>query len=109
MSFPPNMIFAEKEIAQAKYFFNIHRFESCITLCDSVEKKTSLPPVLEEVSFLRKLSTAYDSWDRFNFKTAIDCLIDLKDNPLLPQYGIKSRVEKNKSFLYKEKDSQYCY
>lgn len=109
MSFQPNRIFAEKFLSQARHLFNIHRFESCGVLCEEVEKIIAVTEVIDESRFLRRLSLAYDCWDRFEFKKALEYLSELKDNPMLQRYGIKSRTETNKTFLFREKEALYCY
>ncbi len=109
MSFTPVRIFAEKSIRQAIEFFNINRFESCIKVCESIEKMTTLPSVIQQTSFLKLLAAAYDSWDRFDFRSALEHLNKVSDNVLVKHYGIKGRIEKNKQMLHIEKENKYCY
>ncbi len=105
----PNRFYAEKTLLEAKKLFNIHRFESCITLCNSVEDTIKTPLILDEINCLRNLSLAYDNWDRFDFAKAMEHFNNLKDNPLLVKYGIKGKAEKNKVFIHQEKENKYCY
>lgn len=109
MSFAPIRFISEKAIVQAKTFFNAYRFESAIVLCDSIEKSTSHPAIVEETVFLKKLAAAYDFWDRFDFASALKYLGEVKDSPFLQRNGIKGRYERNKQLLFMERENKYCY
>ena len=48
------------------------------------------------------LANAYDCWDKFNFEKALSIFKALRGNEYLSGWGIKSKIENNKNFLYKE-------
>jgi len=50
----------------------------------------------------------YSLWDKFDLEGALNLLNNLPVSNLYADWGIKSRIEKNKQIIYKEVNNQFC-
>lgn len=75
----PNLFITEKKLEEAKLLFNKNLFEAVIHVLSSFEDVPH-PEFSNKISFIVHLSTAFNSWDKFEFGLAFDMLNKMKRN-----------------------------
>jgi len=106
-SFPPRIVIIENKLVSFKHFFNTYQFGSARNILDDI-RIIAADQRKEEIETCYTLTEAYDLWDKFNFKAALEKFKELRDNDYLAEWGIKSKIEKNKAFLHAELQNDYC-
>lgn len=107
ISLAPNRLRIRRIVEQAVTEFNEVRFDTCLDMLDQIKKLISLPRIWQAVDTLRTLALGYRAWDQFDYKSALLKLDELTGNAYLPEWGLKSRLERHKGFLYRVNNSDY--
>ena len=74
----PIFIVCEKRISEAKKFFNECRYDTALSIIDSIKEMTADKSIIDSTITLRKAASAYSSWDKFNHNAAFKALTSLK-------------------------------
>lgn len=81
-SFPPKLVTADDDLRLAATLFNEGQFRAAADLARRYTCSDSAPawePYLRRARLLRRLSNAYELWDRFEWKEAAHVLRGIKD------------------------------
>lgn len=108
ISIEPNRIYAESLFTEAVNLFNSCQFDGCLKIINQVKDLVAELEFQNKLRLLEKLAHIYSLWDKFNLNETFNLLDELSNNELLADWGIKSRLEKNKKVLYKEKNNLFC-
>ena len=103
----PNRLTIRRMTKQAIARFNATQFDPCLEMLGQIEGLTRLPKVSQAMATLQVLVSGYRAWDRFDYPSALSHLKTLKGNALLPEWGLKTKLEKHKAFLYRVSQSKY--
>ena len=104
----PNRIYGDLLLQEAVDLFNGLQFDACLEIVTQAAELTMERQFQDMLMLLKKLTEAYSLWDRFCVSKAFSSLDKLSDNSLLAEWGIKSRIGKNKEVLFKEKQNLFC-
>lgn len=104
----PNRIYTEELFDEAVRLFNTCQYDGCLEIANQAKCMVADSVFVDKVSLLEKLAQAYSLWDKFDINNSFSLLNSLSTNSFLANWGIKSRVQKNKEVLYKEKDKPFC-
>ncbi|MCX7926521.1 MAG: TIGR02710 family CRISPR-associated CARF protein [Candidatus Omnitrophica bacterium] len=109
ISFEPNRTYVEYLFREAINSFNSWRFDVCLQQLKEASSLVLEPVVIDKIDILERLAKGYSFWDCFNLEEAFHILDGLElQNNFLREWGIKSKIEKNKEFLYKESKNKFC-
>lgn len=106
-SFFPVKITVDRRLNLFQRFFNTYQYESALKILEDIKSLGGdyKNDVIETLSMLTK---AYDSWDKFNFTEALDRFKELRNNEIISKMQLKQKIEKNKEFLSRENQNEYC-
>ena len=107
ISLAPNRLRVRRIMEQAITEFNAVRFDTSLAMLNQIKELIRLQSVLQTVDTLRALALGYCAWDQFDYKLALSELDGLTGNALLPEWGLKSKLERHKRFLHRVKNSDY--
>lgn len=108
LSFSPTQIYAKKLCLEGIKYFNNWMFESAKSAFEKAIKIYSGNSIKEKAELLIKICDAYLNWDLFNHEKALEILKEVsKEEDLLKDFGIKSKIEKHKELLFKLTKEQF--
>jgi len=87
----PIFMICEKRIKEATKLFNECRYDTTLSIIDSIKEMTADKSIIRSTATLRKAASAYSSWDKFDHGNAFKALKSLK----------AKRFSLNKRFLGK--------
>ena len=107
----PNRIYYHSLFKEAVNLFNRYQFEASIAIISQAKSLLRDKEYIQRASTLERLSKAYSLWDKFEHQKALEILNSLTrqsdDKKLLLSWKVLNIVEKNKQFLYGEKNAKY--
>lgn len=107
ISLAPNRLRVRRIVEQAITEFNSVRFDTCLDMLNQIKELIGLQSIWQAVDTVRTLALGYRAWDQFDYTSALSELDALTGNTHLPEWGVKSRLERHKGFLYRVKNSDY--
>ena len=107
ISLAPNRLRVRRIVEQAITEFNAVRFDTCLDMLNQIKELIRLQSIWQAVDTLRTLALGYRAWDQFDYTLALSELDGLTGNAHLPEWGLKSRLERHKGFLYRVNNSDY--
>lgn len=108
LTIEPNRIYADLLFNEAVNLFNKCQFDGCLAIIGQAKDLVADPKIQNKFATLETLAEAYSLWDKFDLNEAFSKLCNISDNPLLVEWGVKSKVEDHKQVLHKEKKDNFC-
>lgn len=104
----PNRIYVDSLFCEAVRLFNSCQFKGCTEIAQQTRDLIADTSFQDKMVLLEQLAHAYSLWDTFDLTRTFALIDKFSHNELLSLWGIKSRVEKNKMVLHKEKNKEFC-
>jgi CRISPR-associated protein (TIGR02710 family) len=104
----PNMFYADTLFKETVRLFNKCQFDTCLGLTQQARNLYAASDFQNKIVLLEKLAQAYSLWDKFALEKAFNSLKEIREDGLLSNWVIKSRVNSNKQILFQENKNRFC-
>jgi len=108
ISFSPADLYANELFAESVRSFNSYQYDVAFQLLDEAKNLFQEQRFIEKANTLSCLANVYSRWDKFLLSESMDLLNRLPVSDFYAEWGVKSKIEKNKQIIYKEVKNKFC-